>query len=245
MGIEVNWHSHKGRRTEDNRDYCGVGLRSDAAICIVLDGSTSGPKGGELAQKIAHELIDWFVAANREVMAQAIIEIMQNIHNSLSRQFPFDSACYVIALFQDEKPLLVLHAGDCLLGQLDGKNNQVCWRTKPHTLANATTDMSVVSLVDCPARHRLTRSFRPKEFMMPDVSEIKILYGDSFIVATDGFWAELNSEEQSKFMEAHEIPVTGEGDDRSALHIRILGDQVGSQILAGDNVLDNFYMKTS
>ncbi len=185
MGIEVNWHSYKGSRTEDNRDYFGVRLRSDAALCIVLDGSTSGPKGGELAQKITHELIDWFVAANREMTAQAIIEIMQNIHNSLSRQFPFDSASYVITLIQDKNPLLVLHAGDCLLGQHDGKNNQVRWLTKPHTLANATRDMSVVSLVDYPARHFLTRSFRPKEFMVPEVSEIKIQHGDSFIVATD------------------------------------------------------------
>ncbi len=79
MGVEVRWHSKKGSRTKDNRDYCGIGLRFDAALCIVLDGSTSGPKGGELARQIAHDLIDWFVAANQEMTTQAIIEIMQKI----------------------------------------------------------------------------------------------------------------------------------------------------------------------
>ncbi len=222
-----------------------IGLRSDAALSIVLDGSTSGPKGGELAQKIAHELIDWFVAANEEMTAQLIIEIMQNIHNSLSRQFPFDSASYVIAFIQDENPILVLHAGDCLLGQYHVKNNQVGWLTKPHTLANATKDMSVVSLTESPARHRLTRSFRSKEFMVPEVSEIEIQTGDSFVVATDGFWAELKLEEQCEFMEVHEIPMTDEGDDRSALCIRTLDDQVGIEVLTGDDSPDNFYMKMS
>ena len=80
---------------------------------------------------------------------------------------------------------------------------------------------------------------------MPDASEIEIQHGDLFIAATDGFWAELNPEEQFEFMEAREIPITGEGDDRSALHIRTLGDQVDSQILTNDNALDNFYIKES
>ena len=245
MGIEANWHSQKGNKTEDNRDYCGIGIRSGATLCIVLDGSTSGPKGGELARQVAHELIDWFVGVDTDMNAQAIIEIVQNIHNSLSRQFPFDSASYVIALIQDKNPLLVLHSGDCLLGQHDGKNNQVRWLTKPHTLANATRGMSVVSLVDCPARHLLTRSFRPKEFMVPEASEIKIQLGDSFIVATDGFWAELNFEEQIEFMKAREIPMIGESDDQSVLRILIRGDQVDSEFITGDNTLDNYYMKTA
>lgn len=245
MGVKLNWRSQKGNITKDNWDYCGVGLRSDAVLCIVLDGSTSGSKGGELVQKIAHELIDWFVAANCEMKTQDIIESMRNIHTSLSRQFPFDSASYVIVLIQDKTPLCILHAGDCLLGKHEGKHNQIQWLIKPHTLANATSNMSVVSLADSPSRHRLTRSFRPKEFVTPEVSEIKIQNGDSFIVATDGFWAELNSEEQFEFIEASEIPMTGEGDDQSILRILVLSNQVNSEPPTSDNALDNFYMKSS
>ena len=243
MGVKVNWYSQKGSRTEDNRDYCGIGLRSGAMLCIVLDGSTSGPNGGELAQQIAHELIDWFVNANADTSAQVIVKAMQNIHDTLSRQFPFDSASYIIVLIQDENPLRILHAGDCLFGKNEKKHNQIRWLTKPHTLANATNNMSVISLADSPARHRLTRSFRPKEFVTPESSEIKIQNGDSFIVATDGFWAELNSEEQSEFIEVGKVSMMGEGDDQSILRILILSDQVDSDIPTDKNALDNCYVK--
>jgi hypothetical protein len=52
MGMEINWLSQQGKRTGDNRDCGGVGVRADEVLCLVLDGSTSGPTSGDLARQI-------------------------------------------------------------------------------------------------------------------------------------------------------------------------------------------------
>lgn len=244
MGIEVKWRSQKGNRTQDNRDYCGVAIRPEATLCLVVDGATTGSNGGELAQTFSHELVDWFVSADVIISAETIIGAIGSIHKNISRQFPFDSASYVIVLIQDEGPFLILHAGDCLIGHCDEENNSVQWLIKPHTLANAIKDMSVALILKSPARHVLTRSFRPKVFITPQISEIGMNIGDLFVVATDGYWADLGSEEQIDFMEDRDIATMGESDDQSVLRLRVLGHQIDTQSLTDENNLNNFYMKT-
>lgn len=64
MPIEVDWISQAGRRTADNRDFGGIGIRAEDALCIVLDGSSTGEDSGALARDITQALIDWFVAAS-------------------------------------------------------------------------------------------------------------------------------------------------------------------------------------
>lgn len=242
MGVEASWRSQQGKRTEDNRDYCGAGLRPDAALFIVLDGFTSGPKGGELCREIAHGLIDWFIDDAADLTADILTEKLRQIHGNLSQKFPVDSASYVIVHIADKQPVLVLHAGDCLLAQYDG-TYPLQWWTRPHTLANALEEMSIAELTECLTRNRLTRSFRSREFMIPEQTETKLVAGGSLIVATDGFWAELNAEQQSRFIAGLVLPMAECGDDRSALQIRLLGEGQGSKFQGDRNGLENFYMK--
>jgi len=119
MGVEVDWRSKQGTHTDDNRDYCGVGLRDDAALCVVLDGSTSGANSGEFSQVIARDLIDWFMTV-RSVTVEAVISRLRCIHSDLLPRFRRDSASFVIALINDEGAAQVLHVGDCLAGLHEG-----------------------------------------------------------------------------------------------------------------------------
>jgi serine/threonine protein phosphatase PrpC len=93
-------------------------------------------------------------------------------------------------------------------------------------------------MVDLPARHLLTRSFRAREFMLPEVILTKI-EGD-FLIATDGFWAELSPSDQVRFMDGRDIPMTAEGDDRSLLQIRVADRTLDGNIRMP---LDNFYVR--
>jgi hypothetical protein len=45
--------SFQGSLTDDNRDYCGISERPDATLYTVIDGSTRGPNGGNLARELA------------------------------------------------------------------------------------------------------------------------------------------------------------------------------------------------
>ena len=239
MGIEISWHSTQGRRTNDNRDFCGIGLRADAVLCIVLDGSTAGQKSGEFVRLIAHDLIDWFLPTKGTVTADMLIDRLYHIHKQRSPDFRSDSASYVIGLFEDEKPALILHAGDCLAGRYGGEA-KVNWLTQPHTLANAITHTPVGEIAASPLRNRLTRSFRAGEFMRPDVNIIAFQSEGTFVIATDGFWAGIAPDAYPRFLSGEDIPMKDNQDDCSALVIKFHGD-VNRAELNGEQ-LENLYI---
>ena len=232
MASEITWRSEQGTQTKDNRDQCGVGLREDATLCIVLDGSTSGDNSGEFTRQIAQNLIEWFVVAG-EVTTEAIIAQLRCIHADLRPDFQKDSASFVIALATADG-VLILHAGDCLAGVRVG-SSPIDWRTIPHTLANATREMSIEDLVRSPLRNRITRSFRSREFAAPDVSELALTPDQTLVLATDGFWAALDHEQQARFLAGEELPKQDTRDDLSVLEMTLdAGESIEVSSVTGD-----------
>ncbi|RWM66468.1 MAG: hypothetical protein E5X83_29765 [Mesorhizobium sp.] len=243
MGFDVDWYSQQGTRTPDNRDYAGVRKRADTILCIVLDGSTSTPTSGELVREITREMVDWYVASAVEITVETLTAQLRRTHESLSKTFPSDTASYGIAHFDAVGRTLVLHAGDCLFGRYD-ENGPVQWLTQPHTLANALGEMPVDEIAKVSARHRLTRSFRSREFIMPDAVEID-LAGASLVAATDGFWAELNLAEQLEFVDRRYQPTRSERDDRSMLLIRYLDDGQKNRLSQRRGPSENMYLRSA
>lgn len=242
MGIEISWNSKRGQRTDDNWDCCGIGLKPEAVLCVVLDGSTAGPTGGELVRQIARDLVDWFVETDNRMTADILIERLHHIHKSRSQEFRSDSASYLIALIESQKQVLVLHAGDCLAGRHDGKV-AIDWIIQPHTLSNAIIDVPIPKIATSPLRNRLTRSFRAREFMSPDISNTSVEGDEALIVATDGFWAELDSNDQLNFLAGEDLPTRGDQDDCSALRIQFLDHAKDVQVIGGQ--LENLYLANS
>lgn len=79
--------------------------------------------------------------------------------------------------------------------------------------------MPLKDIAKSPIRHLLTRSFRAKEYMSPGVLTREKISG-SFLLATDGFWAELTEEEQIAFLTGDQS-VDADRDDRSVLRLRL------------------------
>lgn len=218
MGFEYHWQTQQGKRSDDNWDYCGIGLRSEISLCIVLDGVTTGAKSGDFACQVATRLIDWFIEVIGPVTADAIIDQLLEIHKVLMPDFRSASASYAIILIEPEKPLVILHAGDCLVGQLHG-TPPVRWETRPHTLANAIQNIPIAEIAQSPLRNRLTRSLRAREFLKPDVSSINLKGDAAIIVGSDGFWADLEPNDQIKFLDGATLNEKEDQDDCSALKI--------------------------
>lgn len=244
MGIEISWRSQAGTRTKDNRDGGGMGFRGNEALCVVLDGSTRGPDGGALAQQIAHELIDWYVATDEQITAETLTGRLRQVHEEVSRKYPRDSASYMIVHVRNPDVILVLHAGDCLLGRWDEKSG-IAWLSKPNTLANVTGEIPVAEIAGLPARHRLTRSFRAREFMLPDAMEMKVEEDSVLVVATDGFWAELSASQQAEFIDGHEVHTPAELDDRSVLCIRLRNNTEVTGVSGVQTETGNLYVNSA
>jgi serine/threonine protein phosphatase PrpC len=216
MGIDFRWRSRAGARTGDNRDYGCIGIRGDEALCVVLDGSTTGRDSGALARAIGTALIDGYVASEDQIDEDGLVTRLRDIHAALVPAYPQASASYLLAFIREDERALILHAGDCLVGRWR-EEGQVEWLCRPHTLANALDDLAVAAIAAEDTRHRLTRSFRAREFMRPDIARHD--GGRQLIVATDGFWADLTVPEQLLFLDSPDAPETGAGDDCSVLQI--------------------------
>ncbi|MBB4382700.1 protein phosphatase 2C domain-containing protein [Bradyrhizobium sp. SBR1B] len=241
--MEINWRSEQGKRTRDNPDCAGVGVRADAVLCLLLDGSTSGPTSGDLARQIIRDIVDWYVANDEAATVECLSAQLRRTHRSLSWRFPRDSASYVLVHMPNTGTALVLHAGDCLLGSRE-ENGAVHWFTKPHTLANPIGDVPFDEIARSPALNRLTRSFRAREFIPGEVNKITAESGKSFVAATDGFWAELSAGEQAMFLQGDDVAIAAEGDDRSALQIGCLNEP-GTKIQFVKDAATNLYIKRS
>ncbi|MER8438316.1 protein phosphatase 2C domain-containing protein [Mesorhizobium sp. M1312] len=240
MAVAVRWISQTGTKTKDNRDCAGVGIRKDGVLCVVLDGSTSGPHSGDLARQISRAVVDWYVSSEGEITSEVITGRIREIHGALSKEHPRDSASYMIAHFRSPREVLVLHAGDCLLGRYDDKTG-IDWVSQPHTLANVAGNISIPDIVDVPARQRLTRSFRAREFMPPDAIEVKV--SRELVIATDGFWAELSSGDQALFLNGGDVPMGANGDDRSILRLLPL-ESAGEGHVQFLRETDNLYARS-
>ena len=222
MGAGVRWRSEQGTRTDDDRDFAAIGIRADEMLCIVLDGATMRPESGILAKRLGTELIDAYVTFDEPVDPERIVMWMRDLHADLSRAFPRASASYTAVLVQDQPRIHAIHAGDCLAG-LRKPEASIEWVTQPHTLTNAFADRAILEIATDPDRHRLTRSFRSREFMRPDVSQCD---GEGrLILATDGFWADLTADEQLNFLENVDPLQRAGRDDCSVLQITLMEDQ--------------------
>jgi len=240
MTLQIRWHCRQGTRTADNRDHAGIGIRGDAVLAMVLDGSTSGSASGEFAREIACRMVDWFVAGTEAVTPDALIAQVRMTHTALAIDFRSASASYVLAHLEATGPALVLHAGDCLVGRRE-EDGRIAWLIQPHTLANPLLPVAIESFAREPARHRLTRSFRSKRFIAPDLNSFE-LDDRPLLVATDGFWAELEAHQQVAFIEGLVGAVEQERDDCGALSIQ--RGKPGSQIeLIDVGAAPNLYVR--
>ncbi|PLW81433.1 hypothetical protein CWI75_15495 [Kineobactrum sediminis] len=219
MALYYEWHSAPGSLTEENRDHCGIAERTDAWLAIVIDGSTTGPHGGELARELACRLVDGFFASGPPVTEQQICDFMRKAHEDLRRQYPADSASYFIAVQSEQNRVMTFHAGDCRIGKVT-QDNAIEWLSVAHTLANATAPLSDTALSVHPGRHLLTRSFRSRHFERPECDQCSLLPGEMLVIATDGFWAEMDATKQADLIEGN-LPVSVDRvDDVSFLLLR-------------------------
>ncbi|KAK0339973.1 hypothetical protein LTR94_032392, partial [Friedmanniomyces endolithicus] len=136
MAWKLFWRSDAGGRTEDNRDACGVGLRKDGMVCLVLDGATRRRDSGPFAREIARDIVEWYVESDEAIDADAVISRLADLHSRLAPRYPQASASYVLVHLDGSGVGFALHVGDCLLGRSRG-DGPIEWLSRPDTLANA------------------------------------------------------------------------------------------------------------
>ncbi len=239
MNLKYRWQSFQGAVTSDNRDYCGVAERQEATMYIVVDGASRGPSGGELAQNLVQYIVNEFLLMEEPTESDSIYNLLVQAHQNFRYQYVSDSASYCIAIHTNSTQLMVYYSGDCRLGKTN-MDGGISWLTCPHTMANAIEKISEEELISSPLRHILTRSFRSQRFQQPDCLTYSIDQKETLIIATDGFWADITPEIQTKLIKGERLTKKAK-DDISFILLK-------EGIFNGKNNLidsNNFYLQSS
>jgi len=239
MNLKYQWHSFQGTVTSDSRDYCGVAERQEATMYIVVDGSSRGPSAGELAQNLVKYVVNEFLIMEEPTESDSINNLLIQAHQNFRYQYVSDSASYCIAILTNSTQLMVYYSGDCRLGKIN-MDGAISWLTCPHTMTNAVEKISEEELINSPIRHILTRSFRSQRFQQPEFFNYSLEQKETLIIATDGFWADISPEIQTKLIKGERLTKKAK-DDISFILLK------EGLFNAKSNLVDsnNFYLQSS
>ncbi|MBP1862088.1 hypothetical protein [Rhizobium herbae] len=233
MRIEANWYSRKGTKTADNRDHAGLGTNTSGVMGIVVDGSTAGANNGEYAGAIVREMVVWFCGLEEALDPDVLTRQLRGIHADLQGRFPRGAASFIIVHVAAGGRTAVVHAGDCFLGEI-APGDRIRRQTRPHTLANVLAEVPIDELSKISARHLLSKSFRSREHMTPEILETDSL-PSVYLISTDGFWAELSAHEQLAVIDGRKVEANGEHDDCSVLKL-VITEVADPELIMGEGM---------
>jgi serine/threonine protein phosphatase PrpC len=199
--------THQGSERAENKDYFSI-IDSDLGTWIfVIDVSTSSSATIILAKQFSenfHSCLQDFLKRGDLLLSENQSQekykwILQQAFNATKKELKIGVASF-LSLYRCNRSSRVLGfcAGDCRLGLLNKKSIQ--WLSPVHTGANPLGNDFETSMKLIPERHILTKSLNLRRNFEPEIFELVASPNDIFVIATDGFWVELNEEEQQSFI---------------------------------------------
>ena len=189
--------THRGLVRLHNEDAFCVITKAEHHLFAIADG-LGGHRGGSIASEMAidtikNEFEKWNGRGKERFVLKAISSAnMEVFSTSQSHPELFNMQTTATAVILEKDSLAIGHVGDCRLYRV--RNGRVALLTKDHSQAAELLRLHLISEKDAPqhpGRHQLTRSVGSSPFLRVDLVKEKTNYGDSFILASDGLWSEL------------------------------------------------------
>jgi serine/threonine protein phosphatase PrpC len=222
MRASLQWRTQAGTITTDNRDAYAHVEQAHASLYLIADGSSSHPLSGELANAFLAKLVLDFShlqleGANAEQTAEALLQIIATSHKTLCEAYPRAACSYLILCLLADAAFSI-HEGDCCLGLLEQTGN-IDWLNNAHCVANWQGNLTHTEIARDTSRHRLTRCFSARRESNPEINHWPLTPHQHWLLASDGFWACLGSEEQLLFLSDGNLIATSTKDDISCLSV--------------------------
>jgi PPM family protein phosphatase len=190
--------THRGLVRLHNEDAFCVETKGNYHLFAIADG-LGGHRGGSIASEmtidtIKNEFEKWNGKGKERFVVKAISAANMEVFNT-SQSHPelFNMQTTATAVVLENDSLAIAHVGDCRLYRV--RNGRVAVLTKDHSQAAELLRMHLISEKDAPqhpGRHQLTRSVGSSPFLRVDLVKEKTNHGDSFVLASDGLWSELD-----------------------------------------------------
>ena len=195
--MPIRIFSQKGTCTLDNRDVvtCAHSSCGTTTLFVMLDGATSRPSSGDFSRELAAFInIQFYKLTKAELVDEkGLLKILKFAQTELQHKYVCDFSSILLVL-KNGTQLFVINAGDCCLGFIDSTHN-IEWKTCVHTFANTLQEKSIDNIKNDPLRHVLTKNFKAKKYVTPDIQYFNLPSTTNIIMATDGFWALTNTQQ--------------------------------------------------
>jgi len=230
--------TQQGSERIENKDCFSI-IDSDLGTWIfVIDVSTSSTATTELAKRFSehfHTCLQDLLKSSGKLFTENTSQekplldsyfeeeanrklIIQKAFSATKKELKIGVASF-LSLYRNDRSnrAYCFCAGDCRLGLL--KNSSIQWVSPVHTGANTMGNGFENSMYLAPERHILTKSLNLRRNFEPEAFELETSCEDVFVIATDGFWMELNEVQQQSFINEPEAYKEGKYlvDDTSVL----------------------------
>jgi PPM family protein phosphatase len=189
--------THRGLVRLHNEDAFCVLEKENRHLFAVADG-LGGHRGGSIASEIAidtikNEFEKWNGKGKERFVVRSVERANQEIYDTSQSHpelFNMQTTATIVALEKDS--LAIGHVGDCRFYRV--RNGRITLLTKDHSQAAELLRLRFISPEEAlqhHGRHQLTRSVGASPFLRVDLIKEKTMYGDSYVLASDGLWSEL------------------------------------------------------
>ena len=199
--MKVSAVSDRGKVRPSNQDSYLLEETDKGMLCILADGM-GGYAGGEIASKMAVDLIFQGVAeATEEVNEETLLDILTRANDAIYRKSIVEpgltgmGTTLCVALIMRERTILA-HVGDSRIYLWHDK--ELRQLTKDHTLVAElirSGEITAEQALTHPHRHILTRAFGVEYNTQLDMETIQLNEGDRLLMCSDGLYMYVTDEE--------------------------------------------------
>ncbi len=187
------WKTDKGLKRDSNQDSCLCD--EELGLYIVADGM-GGHSGGEVASKMAIEIIREYISANqrssadpRSLLIKAYAAATERIHEKAQRESPelLGMGTTVVTLWKFGNSIYIGNVGDSRAYLYSGKN---LWQlTEDHSLLNEQVRAGILTeeqIKNMAGKNVITRSVGYESVVSVDVIEREFQSGETYFLCSDG-----------------------------------------------------------
>ena len=197
-------------RTQNEDAHCvEEATPVDAAprhLLVIADG-LGGHESGEIASRMALEAVTnefrtWQGGSPERFVGRAVRRANDEVFAATHARPQWHNMQTTLTTVAIEGDMLAIgHVGDCRLYRL--RNSSAELLTRDHTMAMELMQLHLISpeqAAEHPGRYQLTRAVGGEPFLRIDTSREKVIPGDTYLLCSDGLWAQIPADDLEQTM---------------------------------------------
>lgn len=201
LNIDIHSTTNKGFVCTKNEDYHDFLATDNGFVCVVCDG-IGGRKGGEIASKIAVDvIISFFQKEKYTDIAFALNKAYNTANYCIIEEAKKNSvltgmgttACSIIL---ENNKAWIAHVGDSRIYLFSKYGRRLNRLTKDHSLIQSLLDEKIITkeeAINHPSKHAIIKALGTNVNVTAEVTQIPLLETNSytFLLCTDGLYNEV------------------------------------------------------